>query len=47
MDFLVKMNHDNIIKLHEVIDDPESRKVYMVMEYLSGGSLRDKLDSLK
>jgi serine/threonine protein kinase len=34
MDFLVKMNHANIIQLHEVIDDPKSKKIYMVMEYL-------------
>ena len=24
-----KLNHPNLIKLHEVIDDPETEKLYM------------------
>ena len=30
---LTKMNHMNIIKLQEIIDDPSSKKVYLVMDY--------------
>ena len=39
MDCLLKMNHMNIIKLHEIIDDPKSKKVYLVMDYCKGGTL--------
>lgn len=31
---LKKMNHPNIVKLFEVIDNPEKNKIYLVMEYL-------------
>ena len=34
-----KMNHRNIVKLHEVIDDPQYNKAYIIMEYVPGGSL--------
>ena len=44
MQCLTKIDHINIIKLHEIIDDPNTDKVYLIMDYLSGGSLADKLD---
>lgn len=44
MDCLLKLNHVNIIKLHEIIDDPESKKVYLVMYYCQGGTLAQKLE---
>lgn len=34
----------HIIKLHEVIDDPLSKKVYLVMDYLQGGTLAELLE---
>jgi [calcium/calmodulin-dependent protein kinase] kinase len=34
-----KMNHPSIVKLYEVIDDPEYDKLFMIMEYIPGGSL--------
>eukprot|EP01022_Parablepharisma_sp_SALTPOND_P033060 TRINITY_DN88120_c0_g1_i1.p3 TRINITY_DN88120_c0_g1~~TRINITY_DN88120_c0_g1_i1.p3 ORF type:complete len:268 (+),score=37.98 TRINITY_DN88120_c0_g1_i1:1684-2487(+) len=34
-----KMNHPNIVKLYEIIDDPGYNKLFIVMEYISGGSL--------
>eukprot|EP00756_Hemistasia_phaeocysticola_P003704 Hpha_TRINITY_DN12399_c0_g1::TRINITY_DN12399_c0_g1_i1::g.155774::m.155774 len=32
-----KMDHPNVVKLHEVIDDPDDDRIYFVMEYLEGG----------
>ena len=34
MSCLTKIDHINIIKLHEVIDDPNTDKVYLIMDYL-------------
>jgi len=34
-----KMNHKNIIQLYEIIDDPKYDKLFIIMEYVSGGSL--------
>lgn len=31
--------HRNIVRLHEVIDDPQSHKLYMVMQYVDRGSV--------
>jgi calcium/calmodulin-dependent protein kinase kinase 2 len=36
---LKKLDHDNIVKLYEVIDDPKAEKLYMVFEYVGGGSI--------
>jgi serine/threonine protein kinase len=35
--------HINIVKLHEVIDDPQNSKIFLVMDYLPEGTLSDKL----
>ena len=43
MDVLKSLDHKNVVKLHEIIDDPMKNKVYMVMDYLPGGTLSDKL----
>jgi [calcium/calmodulin-dependent protein kinase] kinase len=32
-----KLNHRNIVRLHEVIDDPASDKLYSVMQYVDRG----------
>ncbi len=34
-----KLKHENIVGLHEVIDDPNSRKIYIIQEYAAGGAL--------
>jgi serine/threonine protein kinase len=47
MAVLTKMNHMNIIKLQEIIDDPESKKVYLIMDYCQGGTLLEKLEKSK
>ena len=47
MAVLLKMSHMNIIKLHEIIDDPTSKKVYLIMDYCKGGTLMEKLEKTK
>lgn len=34
-----KIEHPHLVKLYEVIDDPEDDKIYMVMEYMQKGSI--------
>jgi serine/threonine protein kinase len=36
---LKALDHPNIVKLKEVIDDPENYKIYLVFEYIDGGEL--------
>ena len=43
MEVLKSLVHTNIVKLHEIIDDPLKNKIYLVMDYLPGGTLADKL----
>ena len=44
MDVLKTLVHTNIVKLYEIIDDPLKNKVYLVMDYLSGGTVAEKLE---
>ncbi|KIM40182.1 hypothetical protein M413DRAFT_446343 [Hebeloma cylindrosporum] len=32
-----KCRHPHLVRLFEIIDDPNAEKIYMIMEYLSGG----------
>eukprot|EP00499_Haloplacidia_sp_CaronLabIsolate_P004342 CAMPEP_0196777240 /NCGR_PEP_ID=MMETSP1104-20130614/5106_1 /TAXON_ID=33652 /ORGANISM="Cafeteria sp., Strain Caron Lab Isolate" /LENGTH=592 /DNA_ID=CAMNT_0042147407 /DNA_START=147 /DNA_END=1922 /DNA_ORIENTATION=- len=34
-----KIRHPRIVKLYEVVDDPEQGKLYMFLEFMSGGEL--------
>ena len=43
MNILKKLVHTNIVRLHEIIDDPNSEYVYLVMDFLPGNSLDLKL----
>ena len=43
MDVLKSLVHTNIVKLHEIIDDPLKNKIYLVMDYLSGGTVGQQL----
>jgi [calcium/calmodulin-dependent protein kinase] kinase len=39
---MAKLNHPNVVRLVEVINDPEHEKLYMVMEYCKHGPLMKK-----
>ena len=43
METLKQLNHANIVRLIEIIDDPKSDHLYLVMDYIPGGSLAEKL----
>lgn len=36
---LKNLHHKNVVKLHEVIDDPSKDKLYIVMEYVEHGQV--------
>jgi serine/threonine protein kinase len=40
-------NHPNIVSLYRVFEDPSARAVYLVMEYLKGGELLDRILSIQ
>ncbi|CAJ0638148.1 8849_t:CDS:2 [Entrophospora sp. SA101] len=39
---LKKCIHPHVVRLKEVIDDPTSKKIYMVIEYMEGGEIKWK-----
>ena len=39
--------HPHIVQLKEVIDDPEAPLLYLVMQFLPGKSIQEKLDAVK
>ena len=43
MAILKSLVHTNIVKLHEIIDDKTSQCLYLVMDYLPGGTLAELL----
>lgn len=38
-----KVHHPNVVRMKEIIDDPESSKLYMVLEYCEGGEVQWKV----
>jgi len=40
MKLMSSMNHRNVVKLHEIIDDLADDWIYLVMEYCDGGNLK-------
>mmetsp|Transcript_28781 Transcript_28781/g.21446 ORF Transcript_28781/g.21446 Transcript_28781/m.21446 type:complete len:225 (-) Transcript_28781:184-858(-) len=42
-----KLDHENIVRLYEVLDDPSVDRLYIVMEYLKNGSLKSKIEKSK
>ncbi|KAN0061183.1 hypothetical protein ACQY0O_006918 [Thecaphora frezii] len=34
-----KCSHQNVVRLREVIDDPQSKKIFMVLEFMEGGEI--------
>ena len=41
---LKRLDHTNIIRLHEIIDDPDEDKIYLITDYLKCGSLQTQID---
>ena len=39
MAIMKKLDHPYILKLYEIIDDPESQKLYLIIELVRNGSL--------
>lgn len=42
-----KLNHKNVIQLFEVIDDPDSDKMYFVMQYVAKGEVLPGIDEIQ
>ena len=42
-EFSMKVRHKNLISVHRVGEDPETGWCYLVMDYVAGGSLADRL----
>ncbi|KAL6940514.1 hypothetical protein ACO0QE_004418 [Hanseniaspora vineae] len=40
INIMKKLHHEHIVKLIEVLDDIESRKIYLILEYCSKGEIR-------
>lgn len=38
-----RLNHPNVVRLYEVIDDPERDEMYLVMEFVTGGDLSEPI----
>lgn len=36
---LKRLRHPNVVRLYEVMDDPDSDKMFLVMEYVEGGQI--------
>jgi hypothetical protein len=39
-----KVAHPNIVRMREIIDDPEQSKIFMILEYCEGGEIHWKED---
>lgn len=44
---IIFQDHENVVRLYEVLDDPSVDKLYMIMEYVKNGSLMSKLGKSK
>ena len=43
-EFAMKIRHDNLISVYDVGEDPETGLCYIIMEYVPGGSVADRLE---
>lgn len=43
LEALKKLDHPNIIKLYEIIDDPADPNMYLVMDQIEGGTIEDQI----
>lgn len=39
-----KMGHPYVVKLIEIIDDPQNEKIYLIQEFMKGGDLQKRID---
>ena len=44
MAILKKLDHENVLRLYEIIDDPNSNKLYIVTDYIKNGTLTDRIN---
>ena len=44
LEILRNLSHENIVRLHEIIEHPTKWKFYLVMDYLPGGTVADQLE---
>ena len=42
-EFAIKIRHRNLVSVYDVGEDPETGLCYMIMDYVSGGTLSDRL----
>ena len=47
MRVLQRLEHPNIMWLHEIIDDPAKMELYLVTEYYKGGSITQKVEEME
>jgi serine/threonine protein kinase len=40
-------SHHHIVRLYEVIDDPDAKKVYLIMEFCGGGEVKWRTSDYK
>ena len=43
---LMRLEHPNIIWLHEIIDDPKRDHIYLITDYHSKGTLKNLVEEL-
>ena len=43
-EFAMKLRHENLVSVYDVGEDPDTGLCYILMEYVSGGSLADRLE---
>ena len=39
MEIMKQIDHPNLVRLHEIIDDPKNKKIYLVMDYMDKGAI--------
>ena len=39
MEIMKQIDHPNLVRLHEIIDDPQNKKIYLVMDYMDKGAI--------
>jgi len=43
MAIMKKLDHPHIVKLYEIIDDPQKKKLYLITELVKKGNLERKV----